>query len=363
MMEDRPLQLSSERYYQSRGALQVFPEEVLAHGNSVLIVTDHTVYPKVQEYLEQTLQKSGIRFRVFWFEGFCSPKNYEGAAQAAKSMKASVIAGIGGGRVMDTAKIASDLCHVRCITIPTSAATCAATALLAVKYTDEGQFRGNYWPVHVPAATIADLDVIVSNCPVRYNAAGIVDSMAKYPEISYNMQYTGFWKDNLYSKVACSGANEIYRLLLETGREVLSKMQANVCDQQVENCICATLSGTGLISCLASGGKQAAVSHCLYSFFCDTQPGLARKFLHGEIVGASLPYQLMVDGKGEKQALELFTFLKTINLPACMDDLEYHPTRESLDEMYEYLRVKMPIQESSELERLQAFENVLLHGC
>ncbi|WP_411676105.1 iron-containing alcohol dehydrogenase [Caproicibacter sp.] len=184
MTENKAVQISSGRYYQGRGALAVFPEEVQAHGESVLIITDRTVYPKVRERVEPALRKVGIRFEIFWFDGFCAAGNYEAAARAARRMKAAVVAGIGGGRIMDAAKIASDLCRVRSITVPTSAATCAATALLAVYYTDDGHFLGNYWPAYVPSTTIADLDVIVSDCPVRYNAAGIIDAMAKMPEIT-----------------------------------------------------------------------------------------------------------------------------------------------------------------------------------
>jgi glycerol dehydrogenase len=363
MMEKRAVQISSGRYYQSSGALAVFPEEVRIHGDSVLIVADHRTYPKVRDRVESALQKAEIRFQIFWFDGFCSPCNYEAAAQAAQRMKASVVAGIGGGRVMDTAKIASDLSRVRSITIPTSAATCASTALLAVHYSDDGHFLGNYWPAYVPSATIADLDVIVSDCPTRYNAAGIIDAMAKFPEITYNMRYTKFWSGNLYSRIACSGAGETYRFLLESGRQVLDKMQSKTCDQQVENAVCAALSATGLISCLASGGKQAAISHCLYSFFCDCQPDLVRKFLHGELVGASLPYQLMVDGKEEKHAAELSEFLRKMDLPACLDDLGFRPDSAGLKKLYDYLQRKMPIESSSELEHLKMFETVLLHGC
>lgn len=363
MRKSKAVQISSGRYYQSSGAIAMFPEEVRTHGDSVLIVTDRTVYPKVQDRVESALQKAGIRYEIFWFEGFCSPCNYESAAQEARQMKAAVVAGIGGSRVMDTAKIASDLCQIRSITVPTSAATCAATALLAVHYTDDGHFLGNYWPAHAPSATIADLDVIVSDCPVRYNAAGIIDAMAKFPEITYNMRYTKFWSGNLYSMIACSGAGETYRFLLKNGPQVLDKMRSKTCDQQVENSVCAALSATGLISCLASGGKQAAISHCLYSFFCDCRPELARGFLHGELVGASLPYQLLVDGNGKTQAAELSAFLKKMHLPACLDDLGFQPDSAGLKELYHYLQIKMPIENHSELDQLKIFEEVLLHGC
>ena len=61
-------------------------------------------------------------------------------------------------------------------------------------------------------------------------------------------------------------------------------------------CICAALQLTGLISAMACGGKQAAISHSLYSYFCTCRPEIRSRFLHGELVGASLVYQLAVNG-------------------------------------------------------------------
>lgn len=50
-------------------------------------------------------------------------------------------------------------------------------------------------------------------------------------------------------------------------------------------CICAALQLTGLISAMACGGKQAAISHSLYSYFCTCRPEIRSRFLHGELVG------------------------------------------------------------------------------
>ena len=61
------------------------------------------------------------------------------------------------------------------------------------------------------------------------------------------------------------------------------------------------LQVTGVISAMACGGKQAAVSHTLYSYFCCVHPELAAGFLHGELVGSTLVYQLAVNGAQRKR--------------------------------------------------------------
>ena len=43
--------------------------------------------------------------------------------------------------------------------------------------------------------------------------------MAKYPEISYNIQFSNQWEKNLFSQSASLLSENTYRLLLEHGCE------------------------------------------------------------------------------------------------------------------------------------------------
>ncbi|MEG0944615.1 MAG: iron-containing alcohol dehydrogenase [Angelakisella sp.] len=362
MNDSSALQLSSGRYIQGHGALASLPEEILPMGTKVLILTDKVVYPKVQQQVESGFAKAGITFQIFLFNGYCSPTNYDGGAVAGQKMGAEVVVGMGGGRIMDAAKIVADKLGVRAITVPTSAATCAATALLAVHYSDEGAFWGNYWPKYPPAVTIADLDIIVNDCPTRYNAAGIIDAMAKLPEISYNISYSEQWKKNILSHLSSSIAQKTFDLFLENGKEVVSKMEQGIADDQVEDVVAAALSVTGLVSCLAAGGKQAAISHCLYSYFCNMTPELAERFLHGELVGASLPYQVIVNSEDYHQAAVLADFIRSLGAPTCLDDLGFAPTEEQMDGLYEFLYSRMPVSDKVEQHRLRKYADILLHG-
>lgn len=362
MNDSTALQLCSGRYIQGHGALACLTQEILPMGTRVLILTDKVVYCKVQKLVEASFAQAGITFQLFLFHGHCSPANYNGGAAAGRRIGTDVVVGIGGGKVIDTAKIVADKLGVRAITVPTSAATCAATALLAVQYSDEGEFLGNYWPKYPPVATIADLDFIVNDCPTRYNAAGIIDAMAKLPEISYNIAYSNAWKTNILSHLSSSVAQKTFELFLENGQEVLAKMKQGITDEQVEDVVAAALSITGLVSCLASGGKQAAISHCLYSYFCNVTPALAVRFLHGELVGASLPYQVMVNSGDNRQAAILEAFIRSLGAPACLDELGFAPSQEQTDGMYQFLYSRMPVADQKEQQRLRKYVDILLHG-
>ena len=286
------IQLCSGRYYQGSGVLSHLGGDAVLLGRRALVVADAAVWPKVEARVLRSLEQSGVDTKIWLFSGHCCPGNVRSAAQAGQAYGAELVGGVGGGRALDTAKIAADHMGVRAITVPTSAATCAASAWLAVEYTDEGAFVGNNWTRYPPFAVIAELDFIVRDCPARLCAAGIVDAMAKYPEISYNIQFSNQWEKNLFSQSAQLLSENTYRLLLEHGCETIEQLRAGKITPALEDCVCAALQVTGVISAMACGGKQAAVSHTLYSYFCCVHPELAAGFLHGELVGSTLVYQL-----------------------------------------------------------------------
>ena len=83
---------------------------------------------------------------------------------------------------MDLSKAVAGKAGVGVINIPTSIATCAAFTAMSVMYTPQGAMKDNWRYEYETDGVYVDLDVI-SGCPCRYAAAGILDAMAKKIEM------------------------------------------------------------------------------------------------------------------------------------------------------------------------------------
>jgi len=110
------------------------------------------------------------------FTGECTDAAIERTSREAEGH--NVIVGVGGGKALDTAKAAASSANIPCVTIPTSAATCAAYTPLSILHSETGTYAESRRLPCAVAAMILDPALIVS-APPRTLASGIVDGVAR----------------------------------------------------------------------------------------------------------------------------------------------------------------------------------------
>lgn len=140
----------------------------------------------VREKLFPALKAAGIQYVVNEFSGESSMGNVKKILDLCEGFQPDFIIGTGGGKSIDTAKYAAELYNVPIVTVPTIAATCAASSNQIIVYSDEGEYLENIYPKTNPPLVLVDPEVIVGS-PYGYFISGIYDSLAKWYEGSASL--------------------------------------------------------------------------------------------------------------------------------------------------------------------------------
>ena len=307
MFEGKHIQVGAGRYIQCHGALKRAGEEMVFFGKKAyLLYGDQMVKGKTSQVLEKSLRGSGITFQSEIFEGPSTEKSFGDVAARVRESGAEIVAGIGGGRIIDIAKAAGDMADASIFTIPTSAATCAAYAVLYVVYGEDGNVDHSGFLNHEISGVIVDMDLVVNDCPRRYFVSGIVDAMAKKPEFSFTMAHLKDEGMIATSEIATKIADFTYSKYMRDTRQALKDFDDGKDSMLIDDMVNMNIMLTGMVSDLSTGGKQLAVAHNFYDAICCMHKDVRKKYLHGEIVAMALPLQLAVNGSPEAEIEEFY---------------------------------------------------------
>ena len=152
------------------------------------------------------------------FTGHCSERDVAGLVQASGDDRAVVI-GVGGGTLLDSAKVLARRLGVPLVAIPTIAATCAAWTPLSVWYSDAGQALN--FEIFDDANFLVLVEPrIILNAPAEYLLAGIGDTLAKWYEavvlapqpeaLPLTVPFDGLWTDRTRVKLRKLEKSEVF---------------------------------------------------------------------------------------------------------------------------------------------------------
>ena len=345
------VQTGAGRYFQCHGALKKLGREVSDYGKKIFILYgDEVIRSKTSERVETSLRESGLEYTSMIFTGPSTAESFHRVAKELQSYGAEVVVGVGGGRIIDIAKASSDIADIRVFTAPTSAATCAAYAVLYVEYGEDGRVARSGFLKHEISGVLADLDYILDDCPLRYFASGVADAMAKNPEFIFTSLCLG--DDGKIPPVASGTliAGYTYHKSLRDGMQAIEDFVNKADTSVLDDFVNMNIMITGLISNLSVGGKSLALAHNFYDAICCRYHGIRANFLHGELVGMALPMQIYVNGGSDEEILELQNFLRALKVPTTLEEIGFPQDQAALDELVDYI-YRVTFYESEELKK------------
>ena len=311
-MEKYNLAIAPGKYIQGENVLYTQEKIVSDFGHRVFLIGEEFILKKFSHQLDSLLRRKTVFSELF--NGECSKKEIERLLRLVEKMRAEFVVGIGGGKALDTAKAVGYHAQLPVVTIPTSAATCAAWTALSAIYTEDGKARGYLILDRCPEVVLVDTR-IMANTPVRYLVAGMADGLAKYYE---TMAYTGGKASSLTVEMAIKSAQSIYNAVFEIGltaaRDNVEKKLTPALTRIVESNIMLA----GLVGGIGGEGCRAAAIHALNNGF--TQIPQTHNYLHGEIVAFCSLVQLFLEGK-RKELEKLNSIYKKLRLPRNLKDI------------------------------------------
>lgn len=354
-ISEKSFRIGCGRYLQGKGFISKCAEEVARLGTSPLFIGNATSFSLTKEKIIESFRGSCKKYEFIVNDTGCSDERASELALYAKENGYDVIVGVGGGVIMDTAKLTAFFAGLPVINVPTSSATCAAYTPLSVRYTPEGRTVGSMYFDREVNAVVADTGIIGAE-PIRLLVSGVFDALAKFVEIKQRIrEHIG--AESLGLDCAYVLAGHTYSLLNEKIGKCIEDMRRGVISDDVESVIFTTIAATGVISGIARGSNQSAVAHQFYETTRFLFPVETKDHLHGEIVGVGLILQNHFNGE-EKENEVLFSLMKDHSLPCRVSDIGVPHTEKVFNEYLKLIKESNSVndKDKSECER---FENSL----
>ncbi len=302
------------RYVQGERVLERFGTEVASLGNSVLVITGGTAEKSlIPGYADKWKQQLDVAMQPFG--GECSDEEIDRFTEIAKSRNADVVIGMGGGKVIDTAKAVGYGANARVGIVPTIASTDAPTSAVSVIYTKEGAFSRYLFLPRNPELVLVDTCVI-AEAPVRFLVAGMGDALATWFEADACRQA---FAENQCGGLGTLAAHNLARLcydtILEYGVAAKISCEQNVVTPALSHVIEANtlLSGLGF----ESGGLASA--HSIHNGL--TQLESTHAYYHGEKVAMGVLTGLFLADRSTTLVNQVYGFCESVGLPTMLEDI------------------------------------------
>jgi glycerol dehydrogenase len=301
------------KYIQGEGTLDQLIEWVNLLGKNGLILASRTAREKVLAKYFDDLTANSICVEPF--HGECSEKELSRLSRIISDRKVGVIVGMGGGKTIDTAKIAADRAGIPVIVVPTIASTDAPCSGCAILYTEEGVFHSVLYQKMNPQVVLVDTRVI-AEAPIRFLVSGMGDALATWFEARSC--------DRTQSANECGGystmtglnlAKLCYDTLLMYGASAKIAGEKHIVTPALNHIVEANI----LLSGIGFESSGLAAAHAIHNGLTALEETHA--FYHGEKVAFGVLAGLQLTDASPLESATVFSFCEEIGLPTTLADI------------------------------------------
>ncbi len=270
-------------------------------GVDVLVVTSQTPRQVIGEQLLDDLTDAGIAVDVVEI-GSASPSAIDTVSDRLTESDATLLVGIGGGRVIDVTKLVSHNASTPFISVPTAASHDGIVSSRAS--IPDGDTRHSV-AARPPTAVVADTSII-AEAPWELTTAGSADIISNYTAVT-DWRLAQRLKNVPYSEYAAALSEMTAELLIADADSIKAGLEDSAW------VVTKALVSSGVAMSIAGSSRPASGAEHLFSHQLDRlAPGAA---LHGHQVGVGAIMTAYLQWGDNGVWTELRDALDTIGAP------------------------------------------------
>lgn len=304
--------ISPNKYVQGAGEMIKLGSYAEKYGKKALILITASGYKRIGNIIDKSFTESQTEFVYDYFNGECSKTEINRLEKIVEQNNCDMIVGIGGGKILDTAKAVSYYTKLPVLICPTIASTDAPCSALSVIYTDEGVFEEYLFLPSNPNMVLMDTEIITKS-PVRLTVSGMGDALATYFEArACQASEATSCAGGTVTLAAMALAKLCFQTLMDEGIKAKLALEVGACTPSVEKIVEANtlLSGLGFESAGLAG------AHAIHNGFTVLEE--CHSMYHGEKVAFGTLTQLVLENVSSTELESIIEWCISLGLPVTL---------------------------------------------
>lgn len=300
----------ANRYISGKGVLNELPN-YLQPFEKVAIITGEISFQVFNNYY-----KEPFNYPVFTYDGSASDEDSQRLAIEIKEV--DVIVAIGGGRLLDTAKLTAEILGCDLFMIPTVISNCAPYVPVIAVYTqEEHQFKRMGITSKSSFITLVDWQFLLAT-PRDYLIAGIGDTLAKWYEIEGVTRHLPEEEKTAVIRLGIAIAKEILEILQMDSQKAIAALERQEVTNEFGRIADTIIVLAGGVGGFAGKYGRIAGAHAIHnglSLLPETHD-----VLHGSKVAYGILVQLAYTGDFD-EIEKLLQLYQELTLPTTLAEI------------------------------------------